>query len=58
MKIYLDDDSVAGRLIPALRQAGHDVRTPAEAGLAGAMTRFTYGKRSDPSSCSLSTIVG
>jgi hypothetical protein len=36
MKIYLDDDCVAGRLIPALRQAGHDVRTPAEAGLAGA----------------------
>ena len=36
MKIYLDDDSVAGRLIPALRQAGHDVRTPTEAGLAGA----------------------
>ena len=36
MKIYLDDDSVAGRLIPALRQAGHDVRTPTEIGMIGA----------------------
>jgi hypothetical protein len=36
MRIYLDDDSAAGVLIQALRQAGHDVRTPAEAGLTGA----------------------
>jgi hypothetical protein len=31
----VDDDSVAPELIHALRQAGHDVRTPAEAGLRG-----------------------
>ena len=36
MMIYLDDDSVAAASIQALRRAGHDVRTPAEAGLAGA----------------------
>ena len=36
MMIYLDDDSAGAVLIHALRQAGHDVRTPAEAGLAGA----------------------
>ena len=36
MMLYLDDDSVAAALVQALRQAGHDVRTPAEAGLAGA----------------------
>jgi predicted nuclease of predicted toxin-antitoxin system len=36
MKIYLDDDSIAALLVQALRQAGHDVRTPAEVGLAGA----------------------
>lgn len=36
MKLYLDDDSVAAALVAALRQAGHDVRTPAEEGLFGA----------------------
>ena len=36
MMLYLDDDIAAVVLIQALRHAGHDVRTPAEAGLAGA----------------------
>jgi hypothetical protein len=36
MMLYLDDDSIAAALIQTLRRAGHDVRTPAEAGLAGA----------------------
>ena len=36
MNLYLDDDSIAPMLILALRRAGHDVRTPAEAGLSGA----------------------
>jgi predicted nuclease of predicted toxin-antitoxin system len=36
MKLYLDDDSVAPALVLTLRRAGHDVRTPAEAGLSGA----------------------
>jgi hypothetical protein len=35
VKLYLDDDIAAVALVQALRQAGHDVRTPAEAGLAG-----------------------
>jgi hypothetical protein len=35
MMLYLDDDSAAGVLTQALRRAGHDVRTPAEAGLRG-----------------------
>jgi predicted nuclease of predicted toxin-antitoxin system len=36
MNIYLDDDSIAVPLVQALRRAGHDVRTPADAGLSGA----------------------
>jgi hypothetical protein len=36
MMLYLDDDSIDPVLVMALRRAGHDVRTPAEAGLAGA----------------------
>jgi hypothetical protein len=36
MMLYLDDDSIDPVLVTALRRAGHDVRTPAEAGLAGA----------------------
>ena len=36
MKLYLDDDSASGLMIQTLRRAGHDVRTPAEAGLVGA----------------------
>jgi polyphosphate kinase len=36
MMLYLDDDSIARVLVLALRQAGHDVQTPAEAGLSGA----------------------
>jgi predicted nuclease of predicted toxin-antitoxin system len=36
MMLYLDDDSIDPVLVMTLRRAGHDVRTPAEAGLAGA----------------------
>jgi len=36
MMLYIDDDSVESALVRELRQAGHDVRTPAEAGLDGA----------------------
>ena len=36
MKLYLDDDIASPRLAQTLRQAGHDVRTPTEAGLPGA----------------------
>ncbi len=35
MKIYLDDDVAAALLARLLRQAGHDVQTPVEAGIAG-----------------------
>jgi predicted nuclease of predicted toxin-antitoxin system len=35
MRLYLDDDSVAARLIALLRQAGHDVQIPADIGMAG-----------------------
>lgn len=35
MKLYLDDDSVSGRLVILLRQAGHDVQLPSEAGTSG-----------------------
>ena len=36
MNLYLDDDSAKAHLVALLRQAGHRVRIPAEAGLAGA----------------------
>ena len=35
MNLYLDEDSVAALLIRLLRNAGHDVEIPADAGLAG-----------------------
>jgi len=36
MRLYLDDDSASARLANLLRQAGHDVQLPSEAGLSGA----------------------
>ena len=39
MRIYLDEDMAAGLLVRLLQNAGHDVETPAGAGLLG---------RSDP----------
>lgn len=35
MRLYLDDDSASALLTRLLRQAGHDVRVPAEVGLVG-----------------------
>jgi hypothetical protein len=35
MRLYLDDDSVSAYLVRLLRQVGHDVRLPAEIGMAG-----------------------
>ncbi len=35
MLLYLDDDSVHRLVVRLLSQAGHDVRVPAHAGLAG-----------------------
>jgi hypothetical protein len=35
MRLYLDDDTAATRLVQALRRAGHDVQIPADAGLVG-----------------------
>ncbi len=42
MKLYLDDDTIDPALVLALRRAGHDVRTPAEAGLRGAKDPVHY----------------
>jgi predicted nuclease of predicted toxin-antitoxin system len=36
MKLYLDDDMAAPLLARLLRNAGHDVRLPADVGLVGA----------------------
>jgi hypothetical protein len=36
VNLYLDDDSIDSLLIRLLRQAGHNVRIPADAGLSGA----------------------
>jgi hypothetical protein len=35
MRIYLDDDSASPLLARLLRQAGHEVQLPADAGLSG-----------------------
>lgn len=35
MRLYVDDDSASGLLIRLLHDVGHDVKTPADAGLAG-----------------------
>jgi len=35
MRLYLDDDSIATLLVKLLRQAGHDLLLPAQAGLTG-----------------------
>jgi hypothetical protein len=35
MLLYLDDDSVKRQLVRLLSHAGHDVRVPADVGLAG-----------------------
>lgn len=35
MRLYLDGDSISALLVRLLRQAGHDVRLPAEIGMAG-----------------------
>ena len=35
MRLYLDDDSIAVVLVRLLRQAGHDLLLPSEAGLSG-----------------------
>jgi hypothetical protein len=35
MRLYLDDDSTSTLLVQLLRRAGHDVRLPAEIGVAG-----------------------
>lgn len=37
MNLNLDDDSIAPVLIAMLRKAGHDVRVPADFGLAGSV---------------------
>jgi predicted nuclease of predicted toxin-antitoxin system len=36
MRLYLDDDSAAPLLVQLLRNAGHDVEVPRDAGLSGA----------------------
>ncbi len=36
MRLYLDDDSIAGLLARLPKQAGHDVCLPSDVGLAGA----------------------
>ena len=35
MNLYLDDDIAGARLLQLLRQAGHTVQSPSDAGLAG-----------------------
>ena len=40
MRLYLDDDTAFPLLARLLRQAGHDVELPADAGLAMRMARI------------------
>jgi predicted nuclease of predicted toxin-antitoxin system len=49
MRLYLDDDSAATLLARLLRQAGHDVETPIDAGLPGEddVVHLTYAVKND-----------
>jgi predicted nuclease of predicted toxin-antitoxin system len=49
MRLYLDEDSASTLLAQFLRSAGHDVQTPAEAGMIGEddPVQFTYAIRED-----------
>ena len=49
MRVYLDDDSASPLLARLLRQVGHDVQLPADAGLAGEddAVHLTYAVRED-----------
>ncbi len=49
MRLYLDDDSAAALLVRLLRQAGHDVQVPVDAGLAGEddAVHLTYAVKDD-----------
>jgi hypothetical protein len=42
MMLYIDDDTIDAGLILVLRQAGHDVRTPAEVGLSRAKDQVHF----------------
>src|SRR5438132_1269449 len=48
MKLYLDDDTASALLARLLRQAGHDVVIPADAGMVGIddTVHFTYAVHS------------
>jgi predicted nuclease of predicted toxin-antitoxin system len=47
MRLYLDEDLSSPRLAQTLRQAGHDVQTPADVGMRGESdaAQFAYGVR-------------
>jgi predicted nuclease of predicted toxin-antitoxin system len=49
MRLYLDDDIASALLVRLLRNAGHDVEIPADAGLAGAPdpVHFAHAIRQD-----------
>jgi hypothetical protein len=49
MRLCLDDDSAAAHLVRLLRQAGHDVQVPADAGLSGEddAVHLTYAVKGD-----------
>ena len=49
MRLYLDDDSVQRLLLRLLRNNGHDVETPAEAGMVGEpdAVQLTHAVRAD-----------
>lgn len=49
MRLCLDDDSASGLLTRLLRQAGHDVQVPADAGTAGEhdAVHLTHATRDD-----------
>jgi predicted nuclease of predicted toxin-antitoxin system len=49
MRLYLDDDSVSALLTRLLRAAAHDVRLPADVGLAGSPdpVHFRHAIRED-----------
>lgn len=49
MRLYLDEDSASALLVQLLRSAGHNVETPAEAGMMGEddAVQFTHAIQED-----------
>ena len=58
LRILVDEDSQSRRLVALLREAGHDVLTVNEAGLAGATDEAVLARATEESRVTLTANVG